>query len=91
MDDPRALTYAGRFKSYAGGNPGAFNFKQFRSNTVLRWEYIPGSVLFLVWSQGREQFDVDQGRFSVRNDVENLFRTQPNNTFLIKTSYWFSL
>ena len=31
-----------------------FNFKQFRSNMVLRWEYLPGSVLFLVWSQGRD-------------------------------------
>ena len=48
-----------------GGDPGAydFNFKQFRSNFVMRWEYRPGSTLFLVWGQGREQGDQDLGNF----------------------------
>ena len=36
------------------GNPGGFNVQEFRSNVVFRWEYRPGSTLFLVWSQGRE-------------------------------------
>jgi hypothetical protein len=58
---------------------------------VLRWEYRPGSTIFLVWSQGREQFDRDLGLFNSRQDATNLFATQPNNTFLIKASYWFSL
>ncbi|NIU78657.1 MAG: hypothetical protein GWN71_35435, partial [Gammaproteobacteria bacterium] len=34
-----------------------FNFKQLRSNLVLRWEYRPGSTLFLVWSQGRSHYE----------------------------------
>ncbi len=91
LSNPLATSFAGRLRPYNGGDPGGFNYKQFRSNSVLRWEYRPGSVLFLVWSQGRTQFDVDQGVFNVRNDVTNLFNAQPNNTFLIKTSYWFSL
>lgn len=30
-----------------------FNVRTFRSNLVLRWEYRPGSTLFVVWSQDR--------------------------------------
>ncbi|NJD18071.1 MAG: carbohydrate binding family 9 domain-containing protein [Gemmatimonadetes bacterium] len=66
-----------------------FNFKQFRSNTVLRWEYRPGSVLFLVWSQGRNAF-IEDGRFDLRNDVSDLFRADAENVFMIKASYWLS-
>jgi hypothetical protein len=89
---PRADTYASRFKPYtAQGDPGGFNFKQFRSNAVVRWEYRPGSTLFLVWSQGREQDGVNPGTYALRRDAGDLFRVRPDNTFLIKTSYWFSL
>ena len=91
LSNPLATSFQGRLAPFNGGDPGAFNYKQFRSNSVLRWEYRPGSVLYLVWSQGRTQYDTDQGVFNARNDVSNLFGVQPNNTFLIKTSYWFSL
>ena len=66
-----------------------FNFKQLRSNTVLRWEYRPGSALFLVWSQGRNQ-DVNDGRFDFTRDVGDLFGAAPENVFMIKLSYWLS-
>jgi hypothetical protein len=88
---PRAADYAQRFTPYvAGGDPGGFNFKQFRSNTVIRWEYRRGSTLFLVWAQGRTQDGVDQGTFNWSRDGGNLFRSMPDNTFLIKTSYWLN-
>ncbi len=91
LNDPSAERYADRFKPYTGhGDPEGFNFKQFRSNTVIRWEYRPGSALFLVWAQGREQDGVDVGSFSVSRDAGNLFRQRPDNTFLIKSSYWFN-
>jgi hypothetical protein len=89
LEDPRAASYDDRFKPYTG-DPGGFNFKQFRSNTVLRWEYMPGSALFLVWAQGRE-LDGDAGNdFSFRKDLTETFKTHPNNTFLVKVSYWFN-
>ena len=93
LDNPKAQRYEDRFKAYSGAGSALsdFNYKQFRSNTVLRWEYRPGSTLFLVWSQGREQYDRDLGVFSAPRDLRNLFATQPNNTFLIKASYWFSM
>ena len=90
--DPRARRYEQRFRPYGGGSdPGAFNVKQFRSNTVLRWEYRPGSTLYAVWAQGRFQDHLDRGTFDLDRDARNLFGAHPDNTFLIKASYWFSL
>ncbi len=88
LDDPRAASYESRFRPYTG-DPGGFNVKQFRSNVVGRWEYRPGSVLFFVWQQGREQNGIDNGTFDLSRDVGNLFREAPDNTFLLKASYWF--
>ena len=70
------------------GNPD-FNFRQFRSNTVLRWEYLPGSVLFLVWSQGRNH-SADTGQFDFAADLDDLFGVMPDNVFMVKLSYWLS-
>jgi len=67
-----------------------FNFLQFRANLVVRWEYIPGSTLFIVWSQGRTGFD-DRGDFSFGRDVDSLFNVHPDNVFLVKFSYCFQL
>ncbi len=91
---PRHDEYADRYRPFTlGGDPNSydFNFKQFRSNMVMRWEYRPGSTLFLVWGQGREQGNQDLGNFRGFRDYQNLFSAHPANTFLIKASYWFSL
>ena len=89
---PRAASHDARFTPFdTTGVPGAipgFNFKQFRSNLVLRWEYRPGSTLFVVWTQGRGAFDTAEGTETFRGDVTNLFRLHPDNTFLVKASYW---
>lgn len=66
-----------------------FNTKQFRSNAVLRWEYLPGSTLFVVWSQGRDHF-VERGDFDLGDDVDALFDVHPRNVFMVKVSYWLS-
>ncbi len=94
LDQPRAANYDQRFQPYAdpavAANPGGFNFQQFRSNMVFRWEYRPGSTLFLVWSQGREDFTSREGRDGFRDNLGNLFDQHANNTFLVKLSYWFA-
>jgi hypothetical protein len=74
---------------YAFGRPD-FNFRQFRSNLVLRWEYVPGSALYVVWSQGRTGYLPD-GSFEYGRDVQGLFDTHPQNVFLVKFSYCFHL
>ena len=67
-----------------------FNFKQFRSNLVIRWEYVPGSTLYLVWTQERTGWLPD-GTFDAKNNFRELFDIFPDNIFLIKLNYWFSL
>jgi hypothetical protein len=76
-------------QDYTFSNPD-FNFRQFRSNFVVRWEYSPGSTLFLVWSQGRTS-TASSGKFDYGNDMRELFGIEPHNVFLIKFSYWFAL
>ncbi len=67
-----------------------FNFFEFRSNLVARWEYIPGSTIYIVWSQGRTG-DNSYGEFNFVDDVNNLFSIVPHNIFLIKVSYRISM
>jgi hypothetical protein len=70
-----------------------FNYKALRSNTVLRWEYRPGSTLFVVWSHGAENFEPN-GSFRFGRDFRQLFNgdTAPaTNVLLVKFNYWLSL
>jgi hypothetical protein len=105
LADPRAERYDDRYKPFvydcAGRapadtaftgqcDPGGIDFKQLNTNAVVRWEYRPGSAIFLVWQQGRFR-DVNRASsFDTRKDFEDLFSLHPNNTFLIKASYWFN-
>jgi hypothetical protein len=68
------------------GNPD-FNFRSLLGNAVLRWEYRPGSTLFLVWQQERSG-SAPIGDFNFSRDSEALFNEHANNIFLIKMSYW---
>lgn len=67
-----------------------FSFVQFRSNLVLRWEYIPGSEIFLVWSQGVEGLGDPMDSLGRSLDGQILDQKM-NNTFLIKATYRFIL
>jgi hypothetical protein len=67
-----------------------FNFNQFRSNLVFRWEYKPGSQLFVVWSNERTDW-LNPGNEPLARAPGRLSNAAPNNIFLIKLNYWFSL
>ena len=70
-----------------------FNFQAFLSNLVVRWEYNPGSSVYLVWSQTRNSSN-SNGSLDLFNDLGNLFSpadNKPHNVFLIKFSYRFGL
>ena len=74
---------------FSFGDPD-FSFIQFRSNLVLRWEYIPGSELYLVWSQDlTTSGDPSNG---LLGDLQsNVFgQKQPTNIFLLKATYRFA-
>jgi hypothetical protein len=92
--NPRALDYADRFAPYNNpsvtSNPGGFNFKEFASNIVLRWEYKAGSTVYFVWNEGRQGFGPSAGDNNFQGDVRDLLRLHPANTFLVKWSYWLN-
>ncbi len=71
---------------YTFGQPN-FNVFDFNANLVLRWEYLPGSTVYLVWSQQRSEF-YNHGKFDLNGDVDTLFsKTYPHDVFLLKLSY----
>ncbi len=66
-----------------------FNYKSFRGNAILRWEYMAGSTIYFAWTHGR----VDErhpGQLRFGRDLGDLFRNEPDNVFLIKISYWLN-
>jgi len=65
-----------------------FNYQQFRSNLVLRWEYKPGSLLYLVWSQDKTNYSSD-GTFNLTDNFKDMFKVSALDVFLIKISYRF--
>ncbi len=67
-----------------------FNLRSLRGNAVLRWEFRPGSTLFLVWTQSRSD-EAPVGDFDFGRDVRALFEADADNIFLLKINYWFQL
>ncbi|TMQ70340.1 MAG: hypothetical protein E6K80_08750 [Candidatus Eisenbacteria bacterium] len=88
-----ANPYASRFAPYGDAsvmsNPGAFNYKAFNSSTVVRWEYRPGSSLYVVWTEGRQDLERLAGDRTFSGDLSRLFDAHPANTFLVKVAHWF--
>ena len=76
--------------TYSFSNPD-YNYDEFLSNLVARWEYRPGSIIYLVWSQTRNYYD-PTGSFAVDQNLDNLYTAEkPYNVFLIKFTYRFGL
>lgn len=71
---------------YSFSNP-SFNFKEFNSNLILRWEYTPGSSIYLVWSQGRNEYEECNCGFEFKQNIKDLFKISPRDVFLLKVSY----
>lgn len=72
---------------YVFDNPD-FNYRSLRGNAVLRWEWRPGSTLYLVWQQNRSGSE-PFGDFAFDRDAGAIFRQHADNVFLVKMSYWF--
>jgi hypothetical protein len=78
----------------------SFNLRSLLGNAVLRWEWSPGSTLFVVWQQSRagrvqaSEFDetgaLDVGVFDLGYDTKELFGLRADNIFLIKMNYWLN-
>ncbi len=79
---------AGPAPSNTYGNQD-FRIRSIRSNVVLRWEYRPGSTLFLVWNQSRFNLGSDP-RFRPFRDLGDIFSDDMQNVLLVKANYYFS-
>ncbi|MGH7568453.1 MAG: DUF5916 domain-containing protein [Gemmatimonadales bacterium] len=80
------VTDNGGADTLAIANPD-FNVLSFRSNLVLRWEWRPGSTLFLVWQQNRQHDDA-RGAHVGPADLMDSLRATGDNFLAIKASYW---
>ena len=80
---------AGPANAFSFGNPD-FRFRSLRSNLVLRWEYRPGSTIFLVWNHGQSGFSPDP-TFRFFDELRALTRDDQTNTLLVKVNWWVSL
>ena len=83
------------FKPYALNENRDFHRRSLRGNTVLRWEFQPGSTLFLVWTQSRaaelEQISRNDLEFRPLQRLGSSFTDPGKNVFLIKCRYWFGV
>jgi hypothetical protein len=98
-EDGSTITYdeaANRYTATAG--PGAaavtftnpdFRVRSLRSNLVMRWEYLPGSTLFVVWNQSRAT-QVGDPRFNSLKDVWGIWDDPMQNVLLVKVNYYLS-
>jgi hypothetical protein len=99
-DAPSTIAYAdGRYTVDPDGEGPAeafsfwdpdFNVKSLRGTVVLRWEYLPGSLLYLVWTQNRADYS-HPGDFQLRRDLGDLLTAPGDNIFLLKISYRWNL
>ncbi|WP_159517479.1 DUF5916 domain-containing protein [Sunxiuqinia indica] len=76
-------------EEYAFVNPN-FDYKELRSNLVARWEFRPGSTLYLVWNTSSILYE-RSSNYSVSKSYGDLFGVKSDNVFMIKFNYWFSL
>jgi hypothetical protein len=79
------------YTSAAGtfGNPN-FNVRSVRGNAVVRWEFRPGSALYVVWNENRAG-DLPTGDFHFRRDLQGIVNAESTDVFLVKVSYWLPM
>ena len=79
---------SGPAQAFTFDNPN-FSQQSLRGNAVFRWEYRPGSVLYVAWTHSR--FDQSPfGNLEFTRDREALFAAPPDNVFLVKASWWLT-
>jgi hypothetical protein len=70
---------------FSFANPD-FSVRALRTNTVVRWEFRPGSTIYFVWAQARDDSAVSA--FSLTDDASELFRAPAKNVVMLKVAYW---
>ena len=87
--DPDRMGLAPSFQLSSDYTKG-FNFLSLRSNFIIKWEYNPGSALFLVWQQQRDHYEVTDSRLKLGTGFDQLMKANAINTIMFKIAYWIS-
>ena len=77
---------AGPAAPFVIANPD-FNFRSMRGSVVFRWEYRPGSTVYVAWTHQRSDLQ-PYGDFALGRDFNGIWDTRPDNVFLIKATWW---
>jgi hypothetical protein len=88
--------YGGHYNDDQVGNAYDYHYSALNSMFLLRWEYLPGSTLFLVWTRSRWENDPNVTGFVFNRDFDRFISGVPTignmgNVFLIKLNYWMNL
>ena len=83
---PRSSSYV----PFAYDSNPDFDFRSLRGSAVARWEFRPGSALYVVWNENRSD-TLGVGNFRLRRDVSALRHAPSNDVFLVKISYWLPM
>jgi len=75
--------------NYSFASPD-FNFNEFRSNLVFRWEYMPGSTIYLAWIHNRSNRS-NQYVSGWTDNLDTMFGLPPTNTLMVKANFWFGM
>ena len=90
------------YRCYEGNNqysaPGAlivpnsdYNYSSLNSTLLMRWEFLPGSTLYLVWTRSRPEVDDTVNDLNLSRDFDRFFSPGASNIFLVKASYWLNI
>ncbi|MBI3792659.1 MAG: hypothetical protein HY275_17520 [Gemmatimonadetes bacterium] len=77
---------AGPAAPFTLANPD-FNFRSMRGSVLFRWEFRPGSTLYVAWTHQRSDL-LPYGDFSLNRDFNGIWSTRPDNIFLVKATWW---
>ncbi len=89
LNDVRYFDFNGDGSSDHTTSDRDFNIRSLRGNAVFRWEYRPGSEIFLVWQHSRRE-NLDMGDFDFNRDFSGLFAAPAENVFIFKMSHYLS-
>jgi len=90
LDDRQYIDFDGDGATDYSLSDRDFNVRSLIGNAVLRWEWRPGSTLFLVW-QRQQRGSVGVGDFDLGRDLDALWGLEAENSFIVKFDYWLPL
>jgi Domain of unknown function (DUF5916)/Carbohydrate family 9 binding domain-like len=78
------------YTPFAGAAEPDFNFRSVRGSAVVRWEFRPGSALYVAWNENRADV-APVGDFSFRRDLRAIPTAPSHDVFMVKLSYWLPM